>query len=272
MMILQNKNAIIYGVSSSLGGTVAESLAAAGATVFVTNKNLRPAQEVADKIIAAGGKAYAGIVDAMDEDSIGKHIEFVHNNAGSVDISFNLIGIKNVQNIPLTNMSLKDFISPIYDAMHTQFLTMTAAGRIMKNQKSGVILSLTATPGGIGYAMVGGFGPVCCAVESLSRDLAAELGPFNVRVVNIRSAGSPDSRPFKEFMATETDEAASFLQKIVDDTMLNQLPLMQDIANTAVFLGSDMAGKITGVTIDVTAGTTAALNYKTTNPAFLNGN
>jgi hypothetical protein len=46
------------------------------------------------------------------------------------------------------------------------------------------------------------------------------------------------------------------------DTMLKKLPLMADIANTAVFLSSGMAGKITGVTIDVTCGTTAALNYK----------
>ncbi|KIO78256.1 short-chain dehydrogenase [Pedobacter lusitanus] len=270
-MILQNKNAIVYGAGSSLGGAVAQSLATAGATVFVTNKNLTIARQVADQIIAAGGKADAGIVDAMDEESIRKHIEFVHDKAGTVDISFNLIGIKNVQNIPLIEMSLKDFISPVHDAMHTQFLTMTAAGRIMKNQKSGVILSLTATPGGIGYAMVGGFGPLCCAIESLSRDLAAELGSFGVRVVNIRSAGSPDSRPFKELIVTGSDEAKSFLQKIVDDTMLNQLPLMQDIANTAVFLGSDMAGKISGVTIDVTAGTTAAINYKNTKPAFLSG-
>ncbi|WP_431198884.1 SDR family oxidoreductase [Mucilaginibacter sp. P25] len=46
------------------------------------------------------------------------------------------------------------------------------------------------------------------------------------------------------------------------DTMLKKLPLMADIANTAVFLASDLAGQITGVTIDVTGGTTAALNYR----------
>jgi 3-oxoacyl-[acyl-carrier protein] reductase len=44
--------------------------------------------------------------------------------------------------------------------------------------------------------------------------------------------------------------------------MLKQLPLTANIANAAVFLASDMAGKITGVTIDVTCGTTAGLNYK----------
>jgi enoyl-[acyl-carrier-protein] reductase (NADH) len=52
------------------------------------------------------------------------------------------------------------------------------------------------------------------------------------------------------------------LQKMKSDTMLKKLPLMADIANTATFLASDLAGKITGVTIDVTCGTTAALNYR----------
>jgi len=47
-----------------------------------------------------------------------------------------------------------------------------------------------------------------------------------------------------------------------DDTMLKRLPLMEDIANTAVFLASDLASSITGVTVDVTAGTTAALNHR----------
>jgi 3-oxoacyl-[acyl-carrier protein] reductase len=51
--------------------------------------------------------------------------------------------------------------------------------------------------------------------------------------------------------------------------MLKELPLMKDIANAAVFLASDLAGKITGVTLDVTAGTTSALNYKVPTIAFV---
>jgi enoyl-[acyl-carrier-protein] reductase (NADH) len=55
---------------------------------------------------------------------------------------------------------------------------------------------------------------------------------------------------------------AKVLKQMKADTMLKKLPLMADIANTAVFLASDLAAKITGVTIDVTGGTTAALNYR----------
>jgi len=47
-----------------------------------------------------------------------------------------------------------------------------------------------------------------------------------------------------------------------NDTMLKKLPLMAEIANAAVFLASDMAGGISGVTVDVTCGTTAGLNYR----------
>jgi hypothetical protein len=50
--------------------------------------------------------------------------------------------------------------------------------------------------------------------------------------------------------------------------MLKKLPLMEDIANTAVFLSSYMAGKITGVTVDVTSGTTAGLNYRVAASTF----
>ncbi|RYG29004.1 MAG: SDR family oxidoreductase, partial [Chitinophagaceae bacterium] len=59
-------------------------------------------------------------------------------------------------------------------------------------------------------------------------------------------------------------------EKMKADTMLKDMPAMADIANTAVFLASDMGKMITGVVVDVTAGTTAALNYKAPSVAFVN--
>ena len=268
-MLLQGKNALIYGAGGSLGGAVAQALAAAGARVFLTGHHLDKVRTVADKIGSGGGSVSIGELDARNEKAVNDHILSVMQAAGSVDISFNAIGWQDTQDIPLTNMSLADFIRPINIAMETQFITATAAGRVMKEQGSGAILSLTATPGGIGYPNVGGFGPACCAVEGFSRNLASELGPYGIRVLNIRSAGSPDSKVFREAIEAGGEEVAGFLKKLKDDTMLKQLPLMEDIANTAVFLASGMAGKITGVTIDVTCGTTSALNYNVTNIPFL---
>jgi NAD(P)-dependent dehydrogenase (short-subunit alcohol dehydrogenase family) len=263
-MMVQNKNAIIYGAGGSLGSAVAKALANAGANVFLTGRNLGSLQKVADEIIASGGCAEVDQVDALDEKAINSHIDRVTQKAGTIDISFNAIDLLPVQDIPLVDMKAEDFVRPVTIAMQTQFLTTTAAAKVMMKQKSGVILSLTATPGGIGYPYTGGFAPACCAIESFSRNLAGELGVYGIRVVNIRSAGSPDSRIFKEAIDSNPAIMEPLLAEMEGDTMLKKLPLMADIANVAVFLSSDMAGKITGVTIDVTSGTTAGLNYKVT--------
>jgi NAD(P)-dependent dehydrogenase (short-subunit alcohol dehydrogenase family) len=268
-MLLTGKNAVIYGVGDSLGGAVAKALAAAGAKVFLTARRREKAEKVAREIRAAGGAAEVDEVDALVEDAVTTHAARVVDKAGSLDVSFNLINIQDRQGTPLVEMDAADFVRPVNTAMITQFLTATAAGSIMRKQRSGVILSLTATPGGIGYPLVGGFGPACCAIEAFSRNLAAELGPAGVRVVNLRSAGSPDSRPFREAMDQGGEEVKDFFDKIQADTMLKKLPLMKDIANAAVFLASDSADKITGVTLDISAGTTSALNYKLPSIAFV---
>lgn len=260
--MLENKNAIIYGAAGSLGSEVARAFAAAGARVFLTGRNIRTIQTVTDEILAAGGKAEADVVDGFDVRAISDHITKVVEKAGSVDISFNAVGVDVRQGCPLLDLSMDEFVDPVTLTLKTRFLTATAAAKEMTKQGSGVILSLTATPGGIGYPFTGGFAAACCAVESFSRNLAAELGPNGIRVVNIRSGGSPDSKVFQQAIDSDPEGMRIILGKMEEDTMLKKLPLMADIANTAVFLSSDLAGKITGVTVDVTCGTTAGLNSR----------
>ncbi len=261
-MILQNKNAVIYGAGGSLGGEVARAFAAAGARLFLTGRNLSSVQKVANEILTSNGKVEADEVDAFDENAINDHLERVAQKVGKVDISFNAVGVDVIQNIPLVDIPMNDFVRPVTLTMQTRFLTATAAAKLMMKQGSGIILFLTATPGGIGYPFTGGFAPACCAVESLSRNLASELGVYGIRVVNIRSGGSPDSKVFKDAIEADPAGMEPVIRTMEEDTMLKKLPLMTDIANAAVFLVSDMASKITGVTVDVTSGTTAGLNYR----------
>lgn len=261
-MLLQNKNAVIYGAGGSLGGAVAAALAAAGARVFLTGHHLPAVQQTAAAIVATGGNAEAALLDALDEKAVEAHLKNLLQQAGTVDITFNAIGLQDVQNVPLVLLSLEEYTRPVDIAMKSQFITCTAAGRAMIKQGSGVILSLTATPGGIGYPLVGGFGPACCLIESFSRNLAAELGEYGIRVVNMRSGGSPDSKVFRDALSQAGPIAEAVLKKLADDTMLKKMPPMKDIAQAAVFLASDMAASITGITLDITCGTTSALNYK----------
>lgn len=270
-MLLKNKNAIIYGAAGSLGRSVALAFAKQGARVFLTGHKYDPLKKLMHEIIMKNGNAEAAIVDALNENQVYEFVNSLEDCGITIDISMNAIGIQDVQGMALMDMELHDFMRPVRVAMETQFITATAAGKVMKKQGSGTIISLTATPGGIGYSNVGGFGPACCAIEGFMINLASELGPSGVRAVNIRSAGSPDSRVFQEAVAEGGDKGQEFVEKLKNDTMLKKLPMMGDVANTAVFLASDMASKITGCTIDVTAGTTSALNYKVTPITFPKG-
>ena len=69
-MLLQNKNAVIYGAGGSLGGAVAKAFAAAGARLFLTGRNISSVQKVADEIWAAGSHAETTQLDALDEKAI----------------------------------------------------------------------------------------------------------------------------------------------------------------------------------------------------------
>lgn len=257
-MLLKNKNAIIYGAGGSLGGAVAKAMAAAGARVFCTGHRLESVQQTAEDILKAGGKAEVDVIDAFDAAAIESHIKKVKQ----VDISFNAAGVAVKQDVPLIELTPEEFVDPITQTMRTEFLTATAAGRVMKQQGSGIILFLTATPGGIGYPYTGGFAAACCALESFSRNLALELGVYGIRVATMRSGGSIDSNIFKSALESDPENVVPVIRQMEKDTALKRMPVMADIANTAVFLASDMAAMITGVTIDVTGGTTAGMGYR----------
>src|ERR1700761_1133224 len=171
MEILKDKNAIVYGAYGSLGSTIAKALAQAGAKVFLTGRNSASLQKVADDIIASGGLAEADQVDAMDGAAIENHLQKVIAKAGTVDIVYNAVDYKVIQGMPLKDMKVDDFTRPVNIAMHTLFLTSTAAAKIMMKQRSGVILTLSATPAGISYPYTAGFAIACSAIETFSQNL-----------------------------------------------------------------------------------------------------
>jgi NADP-dependent 3-hydroxy acid dehydrogenase YdfG len=99
-MLLETKNAIVYGAAGSMGGAVARAFAREGATVFLAGRTLAKLDKVADEIRRAGGAAETAHVDAMDPAAVEAHVAGVAKTAGSVDISFNAISYSVVQNIP----------------------------------------------------------------------------------------------------------------------------------------------------------------------------
>ena len=127
-MLLTNRHAIIYGAGGSLGGAVAARLAKEGATVVVTGHRLDPVQKLAAAIVAAGGKAEGSRARRARPARRQRLRRRPRPRIGTLDISFNAIGIRDRQNVPLIDMALADFVRPVTTAMETQFITSTAAG------------------------------------------------------------------------------------------------------------------------------------------------
>jgi len=171
-MLLENKNAIIYGAGGGVGAAVARTFAREGARLFLAGRTLATLDSVAKGISASGGFAKTTKVDALNERAVERHVTAVATQAGRIDVLFNAIGMEDVQGIPLLDMSVDDFIHPVMKAARTQFLTARAVARQMVKQRSGVIMTITAGPAREATANIGGFGVACEALEGLWRNFA----------------------------------------------------------------------------------------------------
>jgi 3-oxoacyl-[acyl-carrier protein] reductase len=250
-MLLENKNAVIYGASGKIGKAVARAFARDGAKVFLAGLTKSKLDAVAEEISAAGGAAEAEQVDALDREAVEQHLDAVVKKAGRVDASFNAIWIRgDLQGTPLVDMSSEDFVTPVLTGVKTHFLTATAAARHMVRAGSGVILTLSSSSSVLSgrdrrFHLTGGFGTACAAIEALSCSLAGELGPQGVRVVCLRPDAIPQTWPTVD---------AGVKTYMEDGTVLGRLPTLDEVANAAVFMASDRASAMTGTIANLTCG------------------
>src|SRR6185436_177842 len=245
-MMLENKVAVIYGGGGQIGGAAASAFAREGATVFLAGRTKEKLDKAADAIRAKGGKVEIGVVDALDEKAVDKYVDGVVKQAGRIDISFNVIGVGDVQK-PLNEISIDDFLQPIMIAMRTQFLTTRAASRHMMKQKSGVILTF----GGGGpqtYPGLGGFKIALDAIEGLRRQWAIELGPHGIRVVTLKTGGIPESIPVTD------PEREEIINKLLPSTLLKRAATLADVGNVAAWVASDQARTLTATEVNISCG------------------
>jgi 3-oxoacyl-[acyl-carrier protein] reductase len=255
-MLLSNKNAVIYGAGGAVGRAVAHAFAREGARVFLAGRTLSKLDAVANEISAAGGIAETAAIDALEQQAIEAHAGEIARKAGRIDISFNVISMDDVQGIPLSEMALEDFARPIDIGTRSQFLTATAAARLMVRQGSGAILMLTATPARLAIPHCGGFGVACAALEALCRQLAAEVGPKGVRVVFLRSAGSPESIPETMDIHAAASKVTrdDFIASLAGMTLLRRLPTLDEVGDVAALMASDYARSMTGAVANMSCG------------------
>lgn len=259
-MILKNKVAVVYGAGGAIGGAVARAFAREGANVFLTGRRRAPVDAVADDIVSAGGSAAAAEVDALNEQAVDKHLQSVIDAAGHLDVSFNAVGIPNAKivGIPLANLEVEKFALPIMAYTTSYFLTARLAARYMIQNKSGVIMTVSAFPARTGTPMNGGYGPALAAKEALTRDLSVEFAPQGIRVVSLRPHGIPETGTMRELFDLKAKASGmsweQFQAYLASTTHRRRVMALEEVANMAAFTASDKASGMTGTTINLTMG------------------
>ena len=250
-MLLQNKNALVYGGGGSIGGAVSRAFAREGAKVFLAGRTLESLEQVAEEIRSAGGEAETAQLDALDGKAVDRHADAVAKEGGSLDISFNLITHPHTHGVPLHEMDVDDFMAPVETAARTTFLTATAAARQMIKQGSGVILAFGGPGDRSGPSRdyyLGGTQVAFDAIETIRRQLSVELGPHGIRVVTLASGGVPETFP------GDFEEAQQITEMIEGQTLLGRAATLEDIGNAAVFAASDWARSVTAAIVNVSCG------------------
>ena len=267
-MLLNHKNAVIYGGGGAIDGAVARAFAREGASVFIAGRTQAKLDAVVADVIAAGGVIETALLDAFDERAVEGHAQAIAEKTGGIDIVLNAVSVMHDQGTMLRDLSLNDFMLPIDGFLRTLFITSKAVLRHMGGIRSGVILTLStpgskmAAPGVLGHCVT------CAGIEAFSRVLAAELAPENIRVICLRShaiadapaAGSYTMNVFKTQTSYKETAANKPVEEWLPDspmaqgTMLKRLPTLYEVAETAAFLASDWAGAMTGAVVNLSCG------------------
>ena len=250
-MLLENRNAVIYGGGGSIGGAVARAFAREGARVFLAGRTEAKLQAVAEDVRTAGGHAETAVVDALDEEAVDRHADEIAANAGSIDISFNVITHPHTHGVPFHEMEADDFTAPVEVAARTTFITARAAARHMIPRRSGVILAFGGPgdrSGPLRDYYLGGTQVAFDAIETIRRQFSVELGRHGIRFVTLASGGVPDT------FRGDFDGADEITKMIEDQTLLGRAATLEDVGNAAVFAASDWARTLTAAIVNVSCG------------------
>jgi len=245
MQLLKGKTAIVTGATRGIGKGVALKLAEQGANIaFTYVSSAEKALELENELQAFGIKVKSYKSDASLMKDAEELIKNVLDNFESIDVLVNNAGITK-DNL-LMRMSEEDFDRILEVNLKSIFNMTKAVQRTMLKQRSGSIVNMTSVVGVKGNAGQSNYAASKAGVIGFTKSIALELGSRNIRC----NAIAPG------FIETEMTEK---LDEEVITNWRNSIPLKrggtpEDVANTTLFLASDLSSYITGQTLHVCGG------------------
>ena len=233
--------ALVTGASRGIGAAIAESLAAAGATVIGTATSEKGANAIS---AALGDKGRGIVLDVSSDESVQVALKDIQDSEGAPTIVVNNAGITR-DNL-LMRMKPEEWDDVISTNLSGVFRVSKAVLRGMMKAKHGRIINIASVIGIMGNAGQANYGAAKAGIIGFSKSLAREVGSRNI-TVNVVAPG---------FIDTDMTRVLPEAQR---EAMLAQVPLgrlgdAQDIADAVLFLASDAGGYVTGETLHVNGG------------------
>ncbi|MGD0611007.1 MAG: sorbitol-6-phosphate dehydrogenase [Anaerolineales bacterium] len=259
--ILQDRIALVTGGAQGLGQAICTRLAEEGCHVIVADLNEAKAVETAASIRAATGRrALAVKVDVTDEAQVEALVARTVQEFGRLDILVSNAGILIAEEI--TDFPAEKWRAVMNVNLFGYFLCAKHAARVMKAQKSGVILEINSKSGKKGSFKNSAYAASKFGGIGLTQSIALELAEYGVRVNAICPGNLLDSPLWTEgpnALFKQYARNRGISEEQVRQTYIDQVPMKRgctytDVCNVAVFLASDQSSYMTGQAINVTGG------------------
>jgi NAD(P)-dependent dehydrogenase (short-subunit alcohol dehydrogenase family) len=254
---LQGKVALITGAASGIGRAIASRFALEGAKITLVDINSTAGRELVDKITANGSSATFIKADLGNLHQVRNAIDATIARWGSLDILINNAAIEFVGTIEQT--SEQDWERIITNDLKSVFLcSKFAIPHMIK--RGGAIINIASTNGLLGVPEHAAYNSAKGGVISLTRQLAVDYGPSNIRVNCICPCTTDTPMVRKSISAADPGQ---YLKELGKNYPLRRIGKPEDIANAVLFLASDEASWITGVILPVDGGSSSSLERTT---------
>lgn len=244
---LDGKIALVTGASRGIGEAIAKLLAQQGAHVIVSSRKIDGCQEVADAIVAAGGKASAMACHIGEMAQIEATIEAIRSQFGKLDILVN-----NAATNPyfgnVLDTDLDAFQKTIDVNIRGYFFMSVAAGKLMRENGGGAILNVASVNGVVPGLMQGIYSITKAAVINMTKVFAKECAQFGIRC-NALLPGLTDTK-----FASALVKNDSILKPALQRIPLARPADPSEMAGTVLYLVSDASSYTTGTAINVDGG------------------
>ncbi|MFJ1752109.1 SDR family NAD(P)-dependent oxidoreductase [Kitasatospora sp. NPDC088134] len=243
---LQGRTVVVTGGSRGIGAETARAFAAQGAAVCVVGRDAAALAGVVGEIERAGGAALSAVADVTDPGALDGVRASVEGWFGPVDVLAAFAGGQGFP-VPTAELTAGRWREVLESDLTSAFLTVQAFLPGMLERGSGSILTMSSAAGRQPSGANLAYGVANAGVVMLTRHLATELGPYGIRV-NCLAPSAILTERVRERMPAEVQ------RRVADTHPLARLGTPQDVASAALFLASDAAGWLTGLTVDVAGG------------------